>query len=462
MASQLGKVRMAVVDQLDIVIPHRRAHRRLGSIVIAWIVWLAILLAVVGWGVGLPDLQPAGPGDVAAVTAQLAGLIASVLVCLQLLLIARLPWLVNAVGLASMVSWHRVVGTAVLILIVVHVILAVLGGMLLARQTGWSQLIMTVAGDRDLVQAVIGTTLIVGAGLTSARVARSRLRYEWWHAVHVSVYLGIYLSFAHQVNSGVHFVGSAAMRVTWTSMYVLTAALIVVGRVVVPWSGFLCQRVRVESVVPETVDVVSVWLTGSRLHRLRVRPGQFFFVRFITPGHVWSAHPYSVSLLPSRGRMRFTIGGVGDHSRRTRHLKPGTRVLLEGPYGSFCASRSTICGAVLIAGGSGIGPIVALARELCLRGRDVVVIQRGSSEEELPLRHELAGLELRFVPVIGRRSELGHDPLRPESLRDLVPDVAGREAFVCGSAGLVRSASSALRTLGVPAERIHRERLVLS
>ena len=52
---------MAVVDQLDIVIPHRRAHHRLGSIVIAWIVWLAILLAVVGWWVGLPDLQPPAP-----------------------------------------------------------------------------------------------------------------------------------------------------------------------------------------------------------------------------------------------------------------------------------------------------------------------------------------------------------------------------------------------------------------
>jgi ferredoxin-NADP reductase len=121
-----------------------------------------------------------------------------------------------------------------------------------------------------------------------------------------------------------------------------------------------------------------------------------------------------------------------------------------------------VCGALLIAGGSGVGPIVALARELCLRGRDVVVIQRASSAEQLPLRDEIARLELRFVPVIGRRSELGHDPLRPTSLREIVPDVAGREAFVCGSAGLVRSASSALQTLGVPAERIHREELALA
>lgn len=429
---------------------------------IAWAVLLGVLGTTLCWWAGLPNLTDATPGDAAAVFAQLAGLVASLLICLQLLLIARVPWLVRAIGLAAMVRWHRLVGTAVLILIVGHVLLAVLSGMLLARGSAWSGLLMTLVGDPALVRAVVGTVLIVAAGLTSARMARLRLRYEWWYAVHLSVYLGIFLSFAHQVNSGVHFVGSEAMRIGWTTMYVLTAALVVVGRVLLPCAGFLHQRARVERVVSETSNVASVWLAGPRLHRLRVRPGQFFFVRFLTPGHLLTAHPYSVSLLPEHGRMRFTIAAVGDHSNRARDLSPGTRVMLEGPFGSFCAPRSTCCGALLIAGGSGVGPIATLARELCGRGRDVVVIHRASSEHQLPLRDELAGLELSFLPVVGRRGELGHDPLRVESLRRIVPDVADREAFVCGSVGLVRSTTSALRSLGVPAERIHHEEVDLA
>ena len=313
-----------------------------------------------------------------------------------------------------------------------------------------------------LVQALIGTTLVVVAGLTSARIARSRLRYEWWYAVHVSVYVGIFLSFAHQVNSGVHFVGNPAMRVGWTAMYVLTAALILLGRVVGPTAGVLRQPVRVECVTPEAPNVVSVWLHGPGLWRLRVRAGQFFFVRFVAVGHLWTAHPYSVSHLPHRGRMRLTIGGSGDHSNAVRHLRPGTRVLLQGPFGRFGQSGATDVPVLLLAGGSGVGPVAALARELCEAGRDVVLVHRASAEEDLPLRQETSGLPLTFVPVVGRRSELGQDPLSVESLRRLVPDVVDREAFVCGSVGLVRSAVAVLGALGVPAERIHHEELDLA
>ncbi|GAA3616138.1 ferredoxin reductase family protein [Microlunatus ginsengisoli] len=452
---------MAVADPLD-VIARRPARRRTGSIAVAGIVLLGVGAAGACWWAGLPHAGLPLPGDVVASGAQLAGLVASVLVCLQLLLIARVPLLVRSIGLGALVGWHRRVGSSVLILIVLHVLLAVLGAMLIDRRTLWSELTGTVFADPALVQAVIGTALIVVAGLTSARMARSRLRYEWWYAVHLSVYLGIFLSFAHQVRSGVHFVDSPAMRTGWIALYVLTAAVIVLGRLLGPTARLLRHRIRVEQVVPETADVVSVWLRGPGLWRLRVRAGQFFYVRFLTPGHLWSAHPYSVSTLPQLGRMRLTIGASGDHSNAARQLRPGTRVLLEGPFGSFgtgCGAESRV---LLIAGGSGVGPIAALAREFSRAGRDVVLLHRASSPAQLPLRGELTGLSLRFLPVLGRRSELGRDPLGPESLGALVPDVAGREAFVCGSPGLVRAATDGLRALGVPDRRIHHEELELA
>ncbi len=405
---------MTAIDHVSLV-EARRVRRVPGSTIIGSAVGVGVLAGFLCWCAGLRTLGPAGlgtpgPGDVAASLAQLAGLVASVLVCLQVLLVARVPWLVRAVGVAAMVSWHRRVGTSLLILIVGHVLFAMLAEMLLTRRTLWSELIIALQ-DPGLLRAIIGTALIVGAGLTSARIARSRLPYEWWYAAHLTVYLGIFLSFAHQVNAGVHFVDSVPMRMAWTAMYLLTAVLIIFGRVLLPCWSLFRQQVRVERVVEESAEVASVWLTGRRLDSLRIRPGQFFFIRFLTPGHLWAAHPYSVSLLPSQGRMRITIGAVGDHSGRARHLMPGTRVLLEGPFGSFCAPRSRVCGALLIAGGSGIGPIVALARELCRRGRDVVLIQRASAEHQLPLREEIAGLELTFLPVVGRREQLGHDPL---------------------------------------------------
>ena len=451
---------MAVVDHLD-TLPRGRTRRGRGVPAFAWVIAAIVLATIACWWAGLPEQPTRLPGDTLATVAQLAGLLASVLICLQLLLIARLPWLVRRIGLGAMVGWHRLVGGAVLILIVGHVLSAVVGELLLRRRTPWPELINTVFDDPELTEAVIGTALIVVAGMTSARIARARLRYEWWYVLHVCVYVGIFLSFAHQVNSGAHFIAVPAMRIGWIALYGATALLIVIGRLIGPTAGLLRQPVRVERVVQETSTVISLWLAGPGLWRLEVRAGQFFFVRFLAPEQLWTAHPYSVSRLPDRGRMRLTIGSSGDHSGAVHALRPGTRVLLQGPFGELGSPRSRDAPVLLVAGGSGIGPIAALAREFCRVGRDVVVVHRASSSAHLPLQDELSRLPLRLCPVVGRRAELGHDPLAAVPLGRLVPDAARREAFVCGSSGLVESAVAVLHGLGVPLDRIHREELEL-
>ena len=44
-------------------------------------------------------------------------------------------------------------------------------------------------------------------------------------------------------------------------------------------------------------------------------------------------------------------------------LRPGTRVVLEGPYGVFTAERAEGAPVVLVAGGVGIAPIRALLED---------------------------------------------------------------------------------------------------
>lgn len=455
---------MVAIDPLS-VDPAPRADRRAGPVAVGSLVVGSSLIggtaaAAVAWwfgvdhGVGLPG------GPVAAV-AQLAGLIASVLVCLQLVLIARVPWLTRLLGLGTLVRWHRRVGTGVLILIMIHVVCALLVAALADLGGSWWQL-LAVLDAPDLLAALIGTTLIIVAGVTSARLARRRLRHEIWYALHVSVYVGIFLSFAHQVNSGVHFVDRDGMRDAWLILYAGTVAVVLHGRLVGATAGLLRQPVRVERVVPETDRIASVWLAGPGLWQVRARPGQFFYVRFLAPGHLWTAHPYSVSWRPEWGRMRLTIGSSGDHSSATRWLRPGTRVLLQGPFGAFGVSSAPGCPVLLVAGGSGIGPVAAVAREFCRRGRDVVLLHRGSAIDQLALQAEISQLPLRFVPVVGRRVDHGRDPLDAAGLGEVVPDVRSREAFVCGSPGLVSAVARTLSELGVPADRIHHEELQLT
>ncbi len=125
--------------------------------------------------------------------------------------------------------------------------------------------------------------------------------------------------------------------------------------------------------------------------------------------------------------------------------------------GSFTAVRRTRGRALLIAGGSGIGPIRALLEEL---PPGASVIYRASTADDVVLRDELDRLaEARRAEVwyvIGsRRDEAPRAMLTATGMLQIVPDVASRDVYLCGPPGFVRAAIRALRHAGVPRRQLH-------
>lgn len=434
-----------------------------GSVLVRLLLVSSVLGVLLLWWVDTPPLRSLTPGPAMTAGGELTGMVAGVLICVQILLVARLPWLEHAIGLDRLVAWHRSLGASVLLLTVTHVLLIVVGGKVTDQVTLWSEFWSTTLPQPDVLTALIGTVVLVVAGVTGARMARRRLSYEVWYWLHTSTYVAVFLTFGHQINAGAHFVANPVNRVLWTVLYLATAAAVLTWRVLLPAAAVLRHRVRVEEVVVEATGVTSIWLRGHHLDELGTRAGQFFSFRFLARGHLATAHPYSVSALPYRNRMRITVGALGDHSSAMTDLKPGTHVFMQGPFGRFTANRAGGHKVLLLAGGVGIGPIRTLAHELHDQGRDVVVIHRGFAADQLPLSAELEGHSgIHFIPVVGRRSDLGYDPLSAQSLAWLVPDLEQREAFICGSPGLSETAIASLRSLGVPAHHIHHEELSMS
>ena len=72
-----------------------------------------------------------------------------------------------------------------------------------------------------------------------------------------------------------------------------------------------------------------------------MRAGQFLNVRFLSrPG--WTrANPFSLSMAPNGHTLRITAKALGDGSARLAYLRPGTRVLFEGPYGRLSSRART-------------------------------------------------------------------------------------------------------------------------
>jgi ferredoxin-NADP reductase len=262
-----------------------------------------------------------------------------------------------------------------------------------------------------------------------------------------------------------------AARTLWTAMYLVVALAVLFWRVLLPARGWLRHAMLVERIVPEADGVVSVWIRGRHLDELGGRAGQFLLWRFITPGHLWTAHPYSLSAVPTPHRLRLTVKDAGDHSAAVAHLRPGVPVLAEGPFGHFTAAAAQQRRVLLIAGGSGIGPIRALAEELSdprlpRRGSDVLVLYRVSREEDLALADELDALSadgrISVRYLVGRRRDLGFDPLGRAALSRLVPDVGQRDVFVCGPAEMNAAVRDTLLRLRVPRRRIHIEEFSLA
>jgi predicted ferric reductase len=404
------------------------------------------------------------PGNVLTAAGRVAGLVGAYLALVQLLLLARLPWLEHAVGFDRLTAWHRGLGTNVVMVLVAHVLLVTAGLSFTEHHAPWSAAAEIITTYPDIILALIGMGLFLAVAITSAQFARRHLSYETWYLVHVGAYLAVALAFFHQISSGADFVTDPSARVLWVALYAAVASAVVWWRLVVPVRRWFRHAITVDRVVRETPDTVSVWLRGRDLDELDAQPGQFLLWRFVTVGHVWSAHPYSLSAPVVRHRMRITVKDAGDHSARLARLRRGVPVFAEGPFGHFTADTRRLHPVLLISGGSGIAPVRALAEQLLRNGTDVVLLHRASTWLDVPLRAELDAMAAKGLTVhyvIGRRAERHGDPLAPGPLRRLVPDLGQRSIYVCGPAGMTTTVLASLRRLGVPPRHIHTEEFSL-
>lgn len=396
---------------------------------------------------------------------RLTGLLGSQLLLLQVLLMARLPVVERAVGQDRLTAIHRLVGFSSLNLILAHIGLITWGyaaGVLGATPGTLLDLTLSYPG---MLMAAGGTALLVLVAVTSVRAARGRLRYESWHLLHLYGYLGVGLALPHQLWTGHEFLTSPAATAYWWGLWGATAAAVLVWRVGLPVVRNVRHGLRVTSVVPEGPDTWSVYVTGRALHRLPVRAGQFFTWRFLD-GPGWTrGNPYSVSAAPDGRSLRFTVARAGDGSSRVASLRPGTRVLVEGPFGRLTERPRTVRPVLLIGAGVGIAPLRALAEGLDYAPGEAVLLHR---YRDVPLfADEFAALAgergLRIVALPGRRrpgswwGATASQRSDADLLTAHVPDVRDRDVYLCGPHPWSDDVVATLTRCGVPAERIHRE-----
>ncbi|MDP9115947.1 MAG: ferredoxin reductase family protein [Actinomycetota bacterium] len=392
---------------------------------------------------------------------RITGLLAGYAVVVLLAMMARVPALERGVGTDRLARWHAMGGRYTVTLSVAHTLLIIWGYAVTAHANVLHETANVVTTYTDMLMATVALGLLVAVGVTSARAARRRLSYETWHFIHLYTYLAIALAFSHQFATGADFVTNLKARLLWSAMYLFVAALLVWYRLCAPIRNAIRHDLRVVDVRRESADVVSVYITGRRLESLGTESGQFFRWRFLTRDLWWAANPYSLSAAPRPDLLRITVKMSGGHSAALLRLRPGTRVLAEGPSGGFTAARRLRNKVLLLAGGVGITPIRALFETLPGHPGDVTVIYRTASVDDIVLRGELDEIArrrgARVHYLIGPPGKGAKDHLSPTSLQRLVPDLRERDVFLCGPEPMMQAAQRSLRTAGVSRRHIHHE-----
>jgi predicted ferric reductase len=428
-----------------------------------------VLLAFAGgaevitlWWLQTPASRLQHLADEYIMGAQITGLLGAYLLLIEVALMARIPWLERRIG-SWLATLHRGLGAYLIVLLAAHTALVIIGYSM-SLQAPASEVVKSIFATYPYVlMATGGFALLVAIGVSSIKHFRHKLGYDRWHSLHLVAYPAAVMAFFHQIFLGAQFTRNQVAKDTWIAMHLIVAAAILLYRVYIPVSRTLKYRLRVVGVVVESADTISIYVGGVNVDRLGAQAGQYFRWRFLGRGLWHQTHPFSLSAAPTNGVLRLTVKGVGNYTRRLkRRIRPGVRVIADGPYGAFTAELRRRQRVLLVGGGVGVTPLRAIAEALDGGPGDVMFLQRASTAADLLMVDELDKMDaegrLIYVPVLGKRGKTPReDPMAPHRLREMVPDLDEREVFICGSPAMARSTIKNLRKAGISWRRIHTE-----
>ncbi|CAM4115169.1 pyridoxamine 5'-phosphate oxidase family protein [Bordetella muralis] len=239
------------------------------------------------------------------------------------------------------------------------------------------------------------------------------------------------------------------------------------------WRPFTVARI-----VDESASIRSFYLQpADGLSLLAHQAGQHLPIRVTLPA---TATPlirtYTLSVAPSDGVYRISVKREGTVSQHLHdHIQVGDTIEARAPAGAFTIDAHEKRPAVLLAGGVGITPMLAMLKHVVYEGlrkqrvRPTVLFQAARSKEERAFDAELHGLVTAANGAVELVRVLG-DVTNATSGQDY--DAAGRidmalltrflsfndyDFYLCGPPPFMQALYDGLRGYGVADRRIHAE-----
>ncbi|HEY2501139.1 MAG TPA: ferredoxin reductase [Mycobacterium sp.] len=219
-------------------------------------------------------------------------------------------------------------------------------------------------------------------------------------------------------------------------------------------------RGRIVAIHPETRDAVSVVIKPGRAWRTHV-PGQYVRIGVDVDGvRQWRTYSLTSPTERPDGHIAITVkaipgGVVSNHL--VRRATAGTVVELDQATGDFTLGADQPPKILFVTAGSGITPVMGMLRNMAGAESDVVVVHSAPTADDV-----IFGGELRMMAKQGRIRLLERHTdvdgmLDVADLGRLVDDVAERQTWACGPAGMLDALQSRWDADGI-ADQLHVER----
>lgn len=431
---------------------------------------LAILISLIFviWYSTSVDLALSGSSGALIAFGRLSGLIAAGSALLQFMLMGRIGWIEGGFGLDNIAKLHRKNGYVVIISIYIHILLVTFGYALGSMVGFISQYVTFFNTFEDVSKATIAAGLFTAVVGTSIYIVRKNLKFERWYIVHLLVYAAIILAFSHQLAVGGSFTANPVYSKIWTGLYLFVAANVIYYRFLSIVINYLRFGFRIERVEAETNGITSVYISGKNLKKFDAKAGQFIMIRILARKYCLQEHPFSLSKVTTNEHMRITVKDSGDYTAMIQSLKPGSRVMVAGPFGAFTRAKASNAKRLYLAGGIGVTPLRSLIEEGIKSDDDAILVWSNKASVDEIYQTELPSFEasskLRIIRFFSREKKSGFQSGRmtADIISQLIPDVKERSIYICGPGKFIVELEKDLLQSGIASGQIHTEKFSLT
>lgn len=351
----------------------------------------------------------------------------------------------------------------------------------LDRSFSVSSTLTEMVKRKYLIIGSIGLLGMVPLAVTSTNAMIKRLGAKRWHLLHRLTYfvaicgvIHYYMQVKADTRLPLAFGAVLAVLLGYRAATLRKSALPAQTAPTRPklWSGAL----RVARITRETPDVQTFRFVppdGGRLP-FEHQPGQYLIISPVIDGKKVN-RPYTISSSPTQTDYCEITVKREENGFVSRHLhdslREGDTLNISAPTGRFIFDGTQARSIVLIAGGVGITPLMAITRYLTDKGwdGDIYFVFCGKTPNDIIFRRELEDLQARFpnlrLHMTLSRAEgsdwKGHKGrVSAEFLAKVIPNIAKHPVYLCGPMAMMTPTIQLLRDLGVPMEQIKLEEFI--